>query len=63
MLSASQAVRQEREQQPSAHTSASRTLFEPAESKAGQRRCWLWHRGRAGKTTGGNDEWGDTRND
>jgi hypothetical protein len=32
MLSASQAVRQEREQPPSAHTSASCARFEPAES-------------------------------
>jgi hypothetical protein len=47
MLSASQTVRQEREQPPSGHMSASCALFEPAESKAGQRRCWLWHGGRA----------------
>jgi hypothetical protein len=40
MLSASQAVCQEREQPTSAHTSASCVLFEPAELKEGQRRCW-----------------------
>jgi hypothetical protein len=61
-LSASQAVHQEREQPPSAHTSASCAWFEPVESTAGRRRCCPWRRGRMGKPTDSSDGWGGARN-